>query len=165
MRHRLLAVAVALTALTLQAVVVNHLPLPGGRPDLALVCVVALALVGGPTYGAIVGFAVGLAADVQPPADHALGRLALAFAVVGYLAGLLEDTEERSALGTVFIVALASGVAVILFAGVGALVGDDRISGAAVARSLGATVIYDVVLAPFVVPLVSGAARRVEPSG
>ena len=31
------------------------------------------------------------------------------------------------------------------------------------APSLAAAVLYDVVLAPFVVPLVSGAARRAEP--
>jgi hypothetical protein len=27
------------------------------------------------------------------------------------------------------------------------------------------TVVYDVILAPFVVPLVSAAARRLEPAG
>jgi rod shape-determining protein MreD len=164
-RRGFLATAVVLTALMLQTGVLNRLPLPGSGPDLPIVCVVALALVGGPSYGAILGFCAGLAADVLPPADHTLGRLALAYAVVGYLAGLVEDVEERSVLTTVAVVAIASGVAVILFAGIGALVGDDRITAAAVSRSLGSTVIYDVVLAPFVVPLVSGAVRRTQPAG
>lgn len=165
MRRAFLSTAVVLTALVFQAVVINRMHLPAGHPDLALVCVVAFALAGGPTYGTVVGFVVGLSADVLPPADHTLGRLALAYAVVGYLAGLVEDAEERSVLTTVFFVALASGVAVILYAGIGALLGDPRITAAAVGRSLGATVIYDVVLAPFVVPLVSGAVRRAEPAG
>ncbi|MDQ1705476.1 MAG: hypothetical protein QOF18_1842 [Frankiaceae bacterium] len=165
MRRGLLTTAVVFTALILQAAVVNRLPLPGGRPDLPVVVVVALALVGGPSYGAVLGFAVGLGADVLPPADHTLGRLALAYAIVGYLAGLVEDVEERSVLTTVAVVGIASAVAVILFAGIGALVGDNRITAAAVTRSLGATVIYDVVLAPFVVPLVSGAVRRTQLSG
>jgi rod shape-determining protein MreD len=164
-RRGLLTTAVVFTALILQAAVVNRLPLPGGRPDLPVVVVVALALVGGPSYGAVLGFAVGLGADVLPPADHTLGRLALAYAIVGYLAGLVEDVEERSVLTTVAVVGIASAVAVILFAGIGALVGDNRITAAAVTRSLGATVIYDVVLAPFVVPLVSGAVRRTQLSG
>jgi rod shape-determining protein MreD len=164
-RRGLLTTALVFTALILQAAVVNRLPLPGGRPDLPVIVVVALALVGGPSYGAVIGFAVGLAADVLPPADHTLGRLALAYAIVGYLAGLVEDVEERSVLTTVAVVGIASAVAVILFAGIGALVGDSRITAAAVTRSLGATVIYDVVLAPFVVPLVSGAVRRTQPSG
>ena len=163
MRRAFLAIAVAVTALVLQAGVVNRLPIPGGHPDLGVIVVVAFALVTGPTFGTLYGFAVGLAADVLPPADHTLGRLALAYAVVGYLAGLVEDAEERSVLTTVALVALASALAVIVFAGVGALVGDDRITATATAHSLAATIAYDVILAPFIVPLVSGAVRRTEP--
>jgi rod shape-determining protein MreD len=165
MRRGLLSTAVVVTALLLQVVVINGLHLPLGHPDLALVCVVGLALAGGPTFGTVLGFCVGLAADVMPPADHTIGRLALAYAVVGYLAGLVEDMEERSVVTTVGVVAVASGVAVILFGGIGALLGDIRITAGTLTRSLGAVVIYDVVLAPFIVPLVSGALRRVEPAG
>jgi rod shape-determining protein MreD len=164
MRRSLLATAVVLTALLLQAVVVNPLPLPGSGPDLPLLVIVAFSLVGGPTYGVLLGFVTGLAADVLPPADHTLGRLALAYAVVGYLAGLVEDVEERSVLTTVAVVAIASGVAVVLFAGMGGLVGDARVTASAVAHSLASTVIYDVVLAPFVVPLIAIAVRRAEPA-
>lgn len=165
MRRGLLSTAVVLTALLLQFDIINRLELPGGHPDLTVLCVVALALAGGPTYGAILGFCAGLAADVMPPADHTIGRLALALAVVGYLAGLVEDVEERSVVTTVVVVALATGIAVVLFGGIGALLGDVRITAGGLTRSLGAAVIYDVVLAPFVVPLVSGALRRVEPAG
>ena len=164
MRRSMLAVAVVMTALLVQAVVVNRMPLPGSGPDLAVLIVVAFALGSGPTYGVVIGFLTGLAADVLPPADHTLGRLALAYAVVGYLAGLVEDVEERSVLTTVAVVAVASGVAVILYAGVGGLVGDQRITASAVAHSLVSTVIYDVVLAPFVVPLIALAVRRAEPA-
>jgi rod shape-determining protein MreD len=164
MRRPLLAVAAILTALLLQVDVVNRLHLPGGHPDLVLVVLVSLALVGGPGYGAVAGFAAGFVADVLPPADHTIGRLAFVYAVVGYLAGLLEDAEERSVAAAVAIVAAGSAAAVVLFAGIGALVGDARIGASSVGRSLVATVIYDVVLAPFIVPLVSGAARRVEPA-
>ena len=165
MRRQLLATAFVVTALLLQATVVNRLPLPEGWPDLVVLVVIALALVGGPAYGAVVGFSAGLAADVLPPADHTMGRLAPAYAVVGYAAGLVEDVEERSVLTTVAVVAAGSAVAVIGFAGVGALLGDPRITVSALRQSLVATVIYDVVLAPFVVPVVSGMARRAEPAG
>ena len=165
MRRRLVVVAFVLTGLLVQATLVNRLPLPAGRPDLLVIVVIALALVAGPAYGAVLGFAAGLAADVLPPADHTIGRLALAYAVVGYAAGLREDAEERSVLATVAVVAVGSAAAVIAFAGVGALLGDTRITGLALRHSLFATVIYDVVLAPFVVPVVSGAARRAEPAG
>jgi rod shape-determining protein MreD len=163
--RRLVATAFVLTALLAQVTMLNRIPLPDGRPDLVVLVVVALALVRGPEYGALVGFVSGLAADVVPPADHTLGRLALAYAVVGYAAGLLEDAEERSVLTTVLVVAAGSALAVIGYAGVGALVGDERITLTALGASLVATVIYDVVLAPFVVPVVSGAARRADPAG
>ena len=163
--RRLVTVAFVLTALLVQVTIVNRLPLPDGRPDLVVLVVVALALVRGPEYGAVIGFAAGLAADVVPPADHTIGRLALAYAVVGYAAGLLEDAEERSVLATVLVVAACSAAAVVGYAGVGALVGDERITFAALRNAMVATVIYDVVLAPFVVPVVSGAARRAEPAG
>ncbi|HET6910377.1 MAG TPA: rod shape-determining protein MreD [Mycobacteriales bacterium] len=165
MRRPLLAVAVLLTALLLQVDVVNRLRLPGGHPDLILIGVVSLALVGGPTYGTVVGFAAGFFADILPPADHTIGRLALVYAVVGYAAGLLEDVEERSVVTTVALVGMGSALAVVIFAGVGALLGDARINATSVSHALLGAVIYDVVLAPFIVPVVSGAARRVEPAG
>jgi hypothetical protein len=52
-----------------------------------------------------------------------------------------------------------------LYAGLGDLLGNARITAHATMRALGGTVVYDVVLAPFVVPLVSAAARRLEPAG
>ena len=163
--RRLVSTAFVLTALLVQTTVVNRIPLPDGRPDLLVLVVVALALVRGPEYGALLGFVSGLLADVVPPADHTVGRLALAYAVVGYAAGLLEDAEERSVLATVLVVAACSAAAVVAYAGIGALLGDERITISALRSSLVATVIYDVVLAPFVVPAVSGAARRAYPAG
>ena len=163
--RRLVSTAFVVTAVLVQVTILNRIPLPDGRPDLLVLVVVALALVRGPEYGAVLGFAAGLAADVVPPADHTLGRLALAYAAVGYAAGLLEEVEERSVLATVLVVAGGSALAVISYAGIGALLGDERITLAALGSSLLATVIYDVVLAPFVVPVVSGAARRAEPAG
>src|SRR5204863_7645532 len=67
MRRQLLATAFVVPGLLLQATVVNRLPLPEGWPDLVVLVVIALALVGGPAYGAVVGFSAGLAADVLPP--------------------------------------------------------------------------------------------------
>lgn len=163
MRRGLLAAVVVVTALLLQVGVVNPLDLPIGHPDLVVLCVVALALVAGPTWGTVLGFAAGLTADLMPPANHTLGRLAMAYAIVGYAAGLLEDVEERSVVTTVIVVAGASAAVVLIFAGVGALLGDARVDATSVADSLSATILYDVILAPFVVPLVSGAARRAEP--
>jgi rod shape-determining protein MreD len=164
-RQNLLVVIVVLTSLLIQVTVLNRLPLPIGRPDLLVVVVIAFALVGGPQRGALIGFATGLAADLIPPTDHLAGRLAFAYTVVGYFAGLLEDIEERSVFTTILVVAVGAAVAVLVYAGLGALVADPHVSVHATAQGLLATVVYDVVLAPFVVPFISAASRRLEPAG
>jgi rod shape-determining protein MreD len=156
---------IVIAAAILQVVVVNRLPLPGGHPDLLVLVVVAIALASGPQRGAMFGFFAGFMADIIPPAGHIAGRLAFAYTIVGYAAGLLDDPEETSVFTTILVVAGGSAAAVLLYAGVGALLGDIRITASATAHSLVATVVYDVVLAPFVVPLVSAVARRLEPVG
>jgi rod shape-determining protein MreD len=158
-------IVLVVLAAILQVVVVNKWHLPAGQPDLLLLVVVGFALASGPQRGAILGFFAGLLVDVMPPTAHIAGRMAFAYTVVGYVAGLLEDPEGNSVFTTMLVVAGASAGAVLLYAGVGGLLGDARVSATVTVHSLVATVVYDVVLAPFVVPLVSGFARRLEPSG
>jgi rod shape-determining protein MreD len=156
----LLGAVTVVTALLLQSAVLSRLPLPGGAPDLLLVVVVAFALVEGPLAGMLTGFAAGLLADLG--SDHALGRLGLVLALVGYLVGLLADDRPRSPLLPLGVVALAVCGAVAVHAGEGLLLGDPRVSGAAVRASLPGTVAYSVALAPLVVPLVRALVRRLD---
>ena len=160
-----LRVIVVFVAAILQVVVINRLPLPEGHPDLLVLVVIAFAFASGSQRGAMLGFFAGLVADFLPPAGHIAGRLAFAYTIVGYGAGLLEDPEETSVLTTILVVAGGSAAAVLLYAGVGGLLGDARVTPSATVHSLIATVVYDVVLAPFVVPPVSALARRLEPAG
>jgi rod shape-determining protein MreD len=160
-RRFLLGAATVLTALLLQDTVVTMLPLPGAAPDLLLVVVVAYALVEGPLSGMTTGFIAGLLADSL--ADHQLGRLALVYAVMGYATGFIEDDTERSTLVPFLAVGAGAVGAVLLFSGVGMLLGDPRVTVHAVGRSLVSSVPYAVVLTPFVVPLLSALVRRIEP--
>lgn len=160
-----LRIAVVITVVLAQVCVVNRMHLPLGGPDLLLVVVVAFALVGGSQRGAVLGFFAGLAADVMPPTYHFAGELAFAYTVVGYLAGMLDAGEESSVFTIISVVAGASIAVVLLYAALGDLLGNAHISGGATLHALAGTVVYDVVLAPFVVPLVSAAARRLEPVG
>lgn len=156
----LLGAATVLTALLLQTTVLAALPLPGAAPELLVVLVVAFALAEGALSGAVTGFVAGLSADLL--ADHALGRLALVLAVVGHLAGQVHDDTERSTLLPFAVVGAAAAGAVLLYAGEGVLLGDPRVGGVAVLRSLATSVPYSVVLTPFVVPLVGALVRRVD---
>jgi rod shape-determining protein MreD len=157
----LLGAATVLTAILLQTTIIARLPLPGVAPDLVLVLVVAYALIEGPLQGMTTGFVAGVLLDGL--SDHQLGRLALAYAVVGYLAGLIHDDTERSTLVPFMAVAMGGFVGVLLFAGEGMLLGDPRVGLYAVVRSLISSVPYDVVLTPFVIPPVGALVRRLDP--
>ena len=158
-----LAAALIVSSLVLQLSVLPWLPLPGATPDLLLLSVVALALVDGPLTGAVVGFSAGLALDLAPPADAAIGRWALVLCLVGYVAGLAEDSLDRSALAPLVVVAGAAVASILLYAGLGAMLGDPRVDWVAVVAILPTAVLYDVVLAPFVVSAVLALARRETP--
>lgn len=154
------AAALAIVAaVILQSAVLARLPLPGGPPNLVLVLVVAIGLAAGGTAGLAAGFGAGLLTDLL--SDHPVGVLALCFALAGLLAGLLEADVERSKLLPVVVVAVTSAAVYLTYSGVLGLLGRSTADGAG--GVLG-TVAYDVVLATFVVPLVTAATRRFAPA-
>jgi rod shape-determining protein MreD len=161
--HRILLSAVlVVVALVVQVSIFARLGLPGAAPDLLLLVVIGLALVYGPVGGCLLGFAAGLLADLAPPSDHAVGRYALVLCVLGYAAGLLrpESGQIRSVMRPLLVVAGAAIAATLLYAGVGALVGATAARHVGLGSLLITAVIYDVLLAPFVVPVVIALARR-----
>lgn len=160
----LLSVTLVVVALVVQVSVLARLQLPGAVPDLLLLVVVALALVYGHTSGALIGFGAGLLADIAPPADHAAGRYALVLCVIGYLAGLAKPDhgQLRTALGPMVVVVGAAVTTTLLYAGVGALVGDTAARHVGLTNLVVTSAIYDLLLAPFTVPLIMALARRAE---
>ncbi|MHB9861730.1 rod shape-determining protein MreD [Streptomyces sp. YIM S03343] len=160
----LLSSALVVVALVVQVSVLARLHLPGAVPDLLLLTVLALAMVYGHVGGALVGFGAGLLADLAPPADHAAGRYALVLCVVGYLAGLVkpETGQLKSATAPMIVVVAAAAGSTLLYAGVGALVGDTAARHVGLAGLLFSAALYDLLLAPFVVPGIMALARRAE---
>ncbi|MGW0709629.1 rod shape-determining protein MreD [Streptomyces sp. NPDC002643] len=160
----LLSTTLVIVALVLQVSVLARLHLPGAVPDLVLLTVLGLALVYGHVGGALVGFGAGLLSDLAPPADHAAGRYALVLCVIGYLAGLAKPETGRlkSATGPMVVVVVAALGATLLYAGVGALVGDDAARHVGLPSLLFTAALYDLLLAPFVVPGIIALARRAE---
>ncbi|MGC0332024.1 rod shape-determining protein MreD [Streptomyces sp. SAI-170] len=160
----LLSVPLVVVALVLQVSVLARLHLPGAVPDLVLLTVLGLALVYGHVGGALVGFGAGLLSDLAPPADHAAGRYALVLCVIGYLAGLIkpENGRLKSATGPLAVVAVAAIGSTLLYAGVGALVGDTAARHVGLPGLLFTAMLYDLLLAPFVVPGIMALARRAD---
>lgn len=160
----LLSSSLVVVALVLQVSVLSRLHLPGAVPDLLLLTVLGLALVYGHVGGALVGFGAGLLADLAPPADHAAGRYALVLCVIGYLVGLVrpENGRLKSATGPMVVVVVAAIGSTLLYAGVGALVGDTAARHVGLGSLLFTAALYDLLLAPFVVPGIMALARRAE---
>ncbi|WP_228985275.1 rod shape-determining protein MreD, partial [Streptomyces sp. DH12] len=141
----LLSSSLIVVALVIQVSVLARLHLPGAVPDLLLLVVLGLALVYGHVGGALVGFAAGLLADLAPPADHAAGRYALVLCVIGYLAGLVnpESGQVKTAAGPMLVVVAAAVGSTLLYAGVGALVGDTAARHVGLSGLLFTAALYD----------------------
>ncbi len=150
-------------AVVLQVAMFPYLSYDGVVPNLALLVVVAAALTRGPQFAAVIGFLSGLAIDLAPPTDHVAGRWALALVVVGYLAGRVRHDAHTSALAAIVTVAASSFVATSIFALSGMVLADPAIPAGEALSVIPTAVVYDVLLTPFVLPLMMRLLRRLEP--
>jgi rod shape-determining protein MreD len=167
----LVAFVAVSVALVLQVSLFPHLAWDGIGPDLCLLVVVGAALVRGPQFAAVLGFAAGVALDLAPPADHLAGRWALALVVVGYVAGRVVQQGSRlgsrpggrlSATTVVATVAASSFVGTSVFALSGIVLGDP-VGIPELLEVIVVALVWDVLLTPLVLPPVMALFRRIEP--
>ncbi len=155
--------AVAL-ALVLQVSLFPHLAWQGIVPNLCLLVVVGAALTRGPQFAAVLGFVAGVALDLAPPADHVAGRWALALVIVGYLAGRMRQDVKPTASAVVATVAASSFVGTSVFALSGLLLRDPSMAIPELLQVILVAVLWDILLTPFVLPLVMTMFHRFEPA-
>ena len=146
-----IAAGVAL-ALVVQVSLLPHLAWRGIVPDLGLLVVVAAGLARDARFAMLVGFGTGLLLDLAPPADHVAGRWALAFVLVGYVAGLArqEAPPTRSALAV--MLAVSSVVGSSVFALTGLLLGDSSTGVTDALAVVLVAAVWDVLVGLLVVP-------------
>jgi rod shape-determining protein MreD len=155
-----LAAGLVLLAQLLDVVVLSRWQLPVATPDLTLLVVVALAVLGGPRAGAVAGLSAGLLADLTPPGTAPLGLTAVAYGLAGALAGRWHRPGERS---LVIPVVAAAGAAVVALAV--QCLPDLLTGGRGLGRTLatiGVGTAYEAVGALVVVPVVVLLDRWVE---
>lgn len=161
MRRAVACAVVAFFAVMLQLTFVDRLALPGGAvPDLVLVIVISLGLTHGPTAGMLAGFFAGLDLDLAPPASHLIGASALTFCLLGYGCGRLTGRDGRSPALLFAAAALAAAIGEALQAAIG-IIGDRSVTLQAVRQVLPTVLLYDLLLTPVVLVLVTftGSAR------
>ena len=88
MNRALPTIAALVLGFVLQVAVAPYLAIGGVVPNFLLLVVVTLALVEGPTWGCVSGFAAGLLFDLI--GSGPVGPMALVLATVGYAAGALQ---------------------------------------------------------------------------
>jgi len=158
------AVVLVVLTVTAQVGLFSHLSFAGVVPDLALLVVVAAAIVRGPAYGTVLGLFAGLCVDLAPPADGIAGRWALALAVAGWVAGQVRGDARLSALATAATVGVSSLAATSIYALSGLVLSEPGVTVARALEVLPLAVLYDVAIAPLVVPLVILVLRRLDPA-
>jgi rod shape-determining protein MreD len=157
--RRFLVLAVVLVvAVLVQSTVLARLTLAGVRPDLLVLAVVSVAVATDPTTGAVFGFVAGLVADLL--FDLPVGVSALVYTAVGFAVGTVRVyvTGHRP-LGHLVLVAAAS-LASVWCCGLLLRV-LDLSSWAAVARAGPLVAVYNLLLTPFVYPVVWVLTERV----
>lgn len=151
-------------AIVAQAVVFRFVSVEGVVPNLALIVVVAAAIARGSEFAAVLGFGAGLLLDLAPPADHVAGRWALALVIVGYLAGRVRQDARTSPMMAVVLVGAASFVGTSIFAFSGVLLDDGVLPIDAMLRVIVISVLWDLLLAPFLIPVLLWLVDRVRPA-
>jgi rod shape-determining protein MreD len=99
----------------------------GAHPDLFLLLAISAGLVAGPQRGAVIGFTLGLVADVFVQTPYGLSSLC--YVLVAFAVGLAAGTvAARPTLGFQAATALLGGVGgTLLFAGLGSLIGQPSV--------------------------------------
>jgi rod shape-determining protein MreD len=150
-RVPLLLISLLAVHLTLFSVV----RVAGAAPDVMLLLAVAAGLVGGPVRGAVLGFGAGIAVDVflRTP----MGLSALVFTLVGYGVGLVSTgVLTPSWYLPVVAASIASAAGIVLYAFVGAMLGEPMVSRRLVAI-VGVVAVGNAVLAMPVIRAVTWA--------
>ncbi|HXJ65309.1 MAG TPA: rod shape-determining protein MreD [Actinomycetota bacterium] len=165
MRRGLLWTVVVVAALVLQSTVFAQITLLKAQPDLMYLLTVLVALLEGPTSGAVLGFAGGLAEDfllTQPK-----GITALTLTLLGYAVGTVRQyIVSPSALVPVIMVFAGTAIGLMFNGLVKFLLGQLGEGWGYQLQIALLTGLYNAILTPLVFPLVrrlaeSSRAKRV----
>jgi len=156
-RRVLALAAVIAVAVLLESTVLAGFRLGGMRPDLLVVAVVAVAMASGPTSGALFGFWAGLVADLLFASP--VGVSALVYTSVGYALGLVRVYVVSPSAWVHLTLAGAASLVTVWSTGLVLRV-LDLSSWSFVARSGPLVAVYNLLLTPFVYPVVRLLAER-----
>ncbi len=158
-----IAVLIAVLVL-LQTSIGGDLRVAGVAPDLPLVLAIAGGIVGGAQTGAWVGFWTGLFFDFLAPATP-IGLHAFTFCVAGFVVGTsFESVLEDRVLTVALVGAAATAASVLVFVGVGDLLGQTQLLASGRSWLL-EVILVEAVWSAFLAVPTEWLYRRVGPHG
>lgn len=160
-RRNLSIAGIVLFLYVIQSVVIapTHWWLTG--PDLVLLGVMSWSLVLSQTEAVLVSFSAGLFLDIAPPAGGAIGRWALVLTLISLVLWPVATSERvDSPLISMGLVALASSGAVLTIFILDSIIGDERMHAAPLFETVLGVGLWNLLLAPFILPVVQRIARR-----
>lgn len=147
-----------------QETVMLELRVGGVHPDIMLLLPIVAGIVGGPSRGASVGFATGLAADLFLPTPFGLS--ALVGCLVGFGVGLATIAFDRSAWWVALVAALgASALYEVTYGVLGSVLGQPQMLHVALARIVVVVAVTNVVLAVVAVRLLKWGMAEASTEG
>jgi rod shape-determining protein MreD len=149
---------VLVVAVLIQSTVLARLRLAGARPDLLVLAVVSVAVATDPTTGAVFGFVAGLVSDLL--VDLPVGVSALVYTAVGFAVGTVRVyvTSHRPLVH--LVLAGAASLASVWCCGLLLRV-FDLSSWATVTRAGPLVALYNLLLTPFIYPVVWALTERI----
>jgi rod shape-determining protein MreD len=157
-RRTLAWIAVVVTALLLQSTVLAQVKLGGAKPELMYLITVVLAMLEGPSSGAIGGFSAGMAQDFL--LNDPKGMTALVLTLLGYIVGTVRTfiTTPSPALPTL-LVAGGTAMGLMFYGFVAFLLG--RLPGDALflLRVAFLSAVYNAILTPLAYPVLRRVAE------
>jgi rod shape-determining protein MreD len=143
--------AVVVTALLLQSTVFAQVKLLGAKPELMYLVTVILAMMEGPSSGAVGGFSAGMAQDFL--LDQPKGITALTLTLVGYVVGMVRQyIVTPSPVLPVLLVTGATFVGVLFYGFVSFLLGQLSGIGFLLKTAL-LSALYNAALTPLLYPV------------
>lgn len=162
MRRTIAWIAVVVTALLLQSTIFTQIELAGARPELLYLLTIGLAMLEGPSAGAIAGFTAGMAQDFLLNAPK--GITALALTLVGYIVGTVRPfVTTPSPLLPVLMVAGFTFGGVLFYGFVSFLLGQLTEGLVYLLRVAVLSSLYNAVLTPLFFPVLRRVAEASRP--
>ena len=163
MRRVLAWIAVVVTALLLQSTIFAQIKLGGAKPELMFLVTIILAMLEGPSSGAIGGFSAGMAQDFL--LDQPKGITALTLTLLGYVVGIARQyiTTPSPALPTI-LVGAGTALGLIFYGFVSFLLGQLSTGFLYVLRIALLSGLYNALLTPLLFPLVRRIAELSRPT-